>query len=58
MITVLRRHLSDGQHVDAGAPHGLEETAGYSRGMAHPVADRGHDAARAESIELDRIGLI
>lgn len=49
---VLRRtagYLSDGQHVDAGAPHGLEETAGDPRGMAHSVADRGHDAARAES---------
>lgn len=40
-------YLRDGEHVDAGAPQGLEEAAGHPCGVAHTVSDSGHDTARA-----------
>ena len=51
--TAVSRHLSDGEHVDARAPHGLEEPPRHSRRVAHAVAHRGNNAARAAWTKQD-----
>ena len=45
-ILFLWVYLSDGEDVDAGAPHRLKKTPGHARRVAHPVAYRGYNAAR------------